>query len=902
MKFKDFLAEKAQKKCVFAFGRMNPPTTGHAKLVEKVKAIAKENDADHLIVLSHSHDSKKNPLSAKEKLKYVKAFFPGINFSVSSSEQPNFLAQAASLYKKGVTELHMVGGSDRTSEYERLLNRYNNVKGPHGHFNFAKIQVHSAGERDPDAEGVEGMSASKMREAASKSDFAKFKQGVPSNVSDKIAREMMMDVRKGMGIKENFENMIQVILSEGVHDKGIFKAMFLAGGPGSGKDYVLDNTLAGHGLTEINSDKALEFLMDKKNLDKKMPESEKELRNVVRGRAKDITELRQKLALLGRNGLIINGTGDDPKKIARIKKELEELGYETGMVMVNTADEVSKQRNIERGQRGGRTVPEEIRKEKWDAVQAARPELAKIFGDKYREFDNSEDLRTASPEIVKAKKEEMLDIFKGVQEFVKKPAEHPKAKEWIAGELSKKDTLGVPRKGTEMVAPHGDTAADEARKLGLQYYGYGRYGKNGKVTHHSVHGKLVQDPTHVQQQKMEKKAASIPVSASSQPLKIKESLDNEFEQLFEAITVSVTADTPEELKQAFGMLTGNGEKEVEEETNEFSDTRAFDALTLGKKVPVFEDLRNWFNPKHPEGGWKRINSKGEAIGPCAREPGEAKPKCMSNEKRAQLSKKERASAVSAKRRHDPNPERKGDPINVSNYGKGKISEEYTGIKKIKYNGSVYVALNNRPRIYILRNAAAKDAHRNNGEVIKAEKGYMVKLKESLNVQFSEEFVSAKEYDGTTSIGWSNKSSTGQNIDSTHTIDQSRGEEGRITITEHCGCPESHGASEEGRTEARSENGIAETSKKTKITLSKIKENFKQKINEIDKGIEPGLSMAGAGESIGRDMGEKINKKGKVTPIKELTGDETGASIGDQKADELQKKGISLSTFKKRNYL
>ncbi len=87
-----------------------------------------------------------------------------------------------------------------------------------------------------------------------------------------------------------------------------------------------------------------------------------------------------------------------------------------------------------------------------------------------------------------------------------------------------------------------------------------------------------------------------------------------------------------------------------------------------------EDLRKWFDPKHPEGGWKRINSKGEAIGPCAREPGEAKPKCMSNEKRASLSKKERASAVRAKRKHDPNPERKGEPINVSNFGKGKISE------------------------------------------------------------------------------------------------------------------------------------------------------------------------------------------------------------------------------------
>jgi len=93
------------------------------------------------------------------------------------------------------------------------------------------------------------------------------------------------------------------------------------------------------------------------------------------------------------------------------------------------------------------------------------------------------------------------------------------------------------------------------------------------------------------------------------------------------------------------------------------------------RVLTSEDLRNWFSKSHPEGGWKRINSKGEAIGPCAREPGEPKPKCMSNEKRAMLSKRERASAVRTKRRHDPNPERKGEPIMVSNFGKGKITEE-----------------------------------------------------------------------------------------------------------------------------------------------------------------------------------------------------------------------------------
>jgi hypothetical protein len=91
---------------------------------------------------------------------------------------------------------------------------------------------------------------------------------------------------------------------------------------------------------------------------------------------------------------------------------------------------------------------------------------------------------------------------------------------------------------------------------------------------------------------------------------------------------------------------------------------------------INEDLRKWFDPKHPEGGWKRINTKGEVVGPCAREPGEPKPKCMSNRKRAQLSQGERAAAVRTKRKHDPDPERKGEPIMVSNFGKGRISEEF----------------------------------------------------------------------------------------------------------------------------------------------------------------------------------------------------------------------------------
>ena len=114
-------------------------------------------------------------------------------------------------------------------------------------------------------------------------------------------------------------------------------------------------------------------------------------------------------------------------------------------------------------------------------------------------------------------------------------------------------------------------------------------------------------------------------------------------------------------------------------TNKTPEQYAFDRVNSfisdGLAAEIDEDLRQWFDPNHPKGGWKRLNSKGEAIGACGdKEPGEPKPKCMSNEMRAKLSKSERASAVATKRRHDSDPERKGKPINVSSFGKGKISE------------------------------------------------------------------------------------------------------------------------------------------------------------------------------------------------------------------------------------
>lgn len=187
-----------EKHHVFAFGRMNPPTVGHGALVDKVKEIAKANNADHSIVLSHSQDPEKNPLSAEQKLKHACRFFPGANIDVADSENPTFIHQLKKLHKQGVTHATMVAGSDRVDEYKKLLDRYN---GPNGEFNFKKINVVSAGERDPDAEGVTGMSASKMRGHAMDRNYGEFRKGIPTHVAPEHAEELYNDVRKAMDIE-----------------------------------------------------------------------------------------------------------------------------------------------------------------------------------------------------------------------------------------------------------------------------------------------------------------------------------------------------------------------------------------------------------------------------------------------------------------------------------------------------------------------------------------------------------------------------------------------------------------------------------------------------------------------------------------------------------------------------
>ena len=337
--------ESSGKHHVMTFGRMNPPTTGHLKLIDKVKEVAHKQGAEHSVVVSHSQDAKKNPLSGEQKVKHLKRYSPGTNFSSSSKEHPTFLSHAEHLHKKGVTHLHMVVGSDRVKEMKEKLHKYNGThKG--ALYNFKKIHVHSAGHRDPDAEGEEGVSGTKMRHHASTNNFKEFRKGVPEHVSDKHAKELIHDTRKGMGLHENTE-------------RGMFHAVFVTGGPGSGKDVIIREAIAESRIVELNFIQAQDYLGDKQKLSEKTSDFRRE-------------------AIRNRGPLIINGPADDVDRITHIKEELEELGYKTMMIFVNTTNETSKERNSLLS----RMMVESVRQDKWLKSQ----KNTKYFNEAFKNF------------------------------------------------------------------------------------------------------------------------------------------------------------------------------------------------------------------------------------------------------------------------------------------------------------------------------------------------------------------------------------------------------------------------------------------------------------------------------------------------------------------------------------
>ena len=210
---KNELGHGSEKHHVLAFGRMNPITSGHESVVNKLHSVAKEHGASHNLIVSHSQDAKKNPLSSEQKVAHAKNAFHGTNVTAASKESPTILHHAAAAHASGATHLHVVAGSDRHEEMHNLLHKYNGQKAAHGHYNFKKITVHSSGERDPDAEGTTGISASKMREHAASGNKTAFHAGAPAKMKPEHKDAMYNDVRKGMNIKEQVEQVDEVSMN-----------------------------------------------------------------------------------------------------------------------------------------------------------------------------------------------------------------------------------------------------------------------------------------------------------------------------------------------------------------------------------------------------------------------------------------------------------------------------------------------------------------------------------------------------------------------------------------------------------------------------------------------------------------------------------------------------------------
>jgi len=212
-------------------------------------------------------------------------------------------------------------------------------------------------------------------------------------------------------------------LQEGVYDPNILKAFFLAGGPGSGKSYVVRRTTGGLGMKIVNSDDAFEKLLKDAGLSLKMPPEEEEPRDVARGRAKKLTKARQKSYVDGRLGLIIDGTGKDYEKIAYQSRELQQLGYDTHMIFVNTSLDTALERNASRA----RSVPEPLVVKSWKDVQSNIGKFSQFFRRNFIVVDNND-----------ADEEVFGKVYKQIMHLAKGKVQNTLGRQWIANELAKK--------------------------------------------------------------------------------------------------------------------------------------------------------------------------------------------------------------------------------------------------------------------------------------------------------------------------------------------------------------------------------------------------------------------------------------------------------------------------------
>jgi hypothetical protein len=193
---------KTKGTLTIAFGRFNPPTIGHQQLMDvAAQSASQDKDGEYLIFPSRSQDKKKNPLDPDTKIGYMQKFYPQHAGNIVNDANTKTIFDVLKMaHNNGYAGVRIIGGADRVKEFEKLSNQYNGQL-----YNFDNIEVVSAGDRDPDAKGVEGMSASRMRLAAAENDFKTFRSGLPPEVKPAEAKELFNILRGAMSIKEGWD-------------------------------------------------------------------------------------------------------------------------------------------------------------------------------------------------------------------------------------------------------------------------------------------------------------------------------------------------------------------------------------------------------------------------------------------------------------------------------------------------------------------------------------------------------------------------------------------------------------------------------------------------------------------------------------------------------------------------
>lgn len=488
------------KHVVMTFGRMQSPSVGHAKLVQKVIDHAASTGAEHRIYLSKSHDNHSNPIPYDKKVKHAKALFPHANIvDDPDAKSPHHVMRKLS--DEGYKHVDMVVGDDRVKEFKDQIGRY--VKkdtdpdyDPKKHYNFHKFNVVSAGARDPNAKGTEGASGTKMRGFAKSGDFESFAKNTPTknvHLVKKIFNDVKNNLKEGVEpIEENlnhekFQPMVdsfvdfaskhldiakkplitlrkddqgpqpsfggynpsdegivvatknrhpmdiyRTVAHELVHHKqkedgrltdvgkdgatgsdieneanseagkimrfyakaqpDIFsmkhvteaKAIFVVGGPSSGKDYILKEAIVQDGLIEVD----------------------------------DIHHAKAKPILENHHSVIVNATAYDALKIQKDKELLESMGYDTMMVFVNTSNKVSRDRNIARALTGGRMMAEVLREQKWNLTQTNKEVFKNLFESNFIAIDNDIDIKTSPQPLVESVQSHITTLSENVKSFI----------------------------------------------------------------------------------------------------------------------------------------------------------------------------------------------------------------------------------------------------------------------------------------------------------------------------------------------------------------------------------------------------------------------------------------------------------------------------------------------------